>query len=374
MKKTISELFADAKKKGKLVFHEEEGIRYARFREDCGQVVRGTILILSKAQDPKLKTQYPMPKTRIIWGFSHIKRIFALEKGISRNIRSEYFYLEEKIDGFNLRVAKVNGNLFAFSRGGFIDWFSTEKIRGMGLERFFKDYPDVVLCGEMIGNTPYTAPAKGFDVKLFVFDIDQGDGAYLQPKEKYAILKKYGIFSVPVIGHFNKADVKKLKQAVLAIMKAEKEGIVLKSEDRADAVKYVTPYADIEDISRNMQFMFDMPSGFFIQRVLRSAFFMKDFELGHEDYAKKLGIACYETLIARLKALEKGGVISEQYEILIKSETIWQRILKHMSREVKVEVLSKTNDGKGIRIKFRKIYRKSDKTLRGYLEGKGVTD
>lgn len=362
MKKTISELLVDAKRKGKLVMHEEEGIKYARFRENTGPVVRGTVIIQSKSN------------RRIIWGFPHITRIFTLQKGIGRNIRSETFYAEEKIDGFNLRVAKVNGNLFAFSRGGFIDWFSTEKIRDMGLERFFKDYPDAMLCGEMVGNTPYTAPAKGFDVKLLVFDIDQGDGAYLIPKEKYEILKKYGINSVPVVGHFNKTDIGKLKLAVLAAMKARKEGIVLKSDDRADSVKYVTPYADIEDITRNMQFPFDMPSGFFIQRVLRSAFFIKDFELGHEDYAKKLGIACYEVLIARLNALEKGGVLSERYEILVKTETTWQRILKHMSREVKVEVLSRTNEAKGIRIKFRKIYRKSDKTLRSYLEGKGVTD
>lgn len=189
------DLLKDAKKKGKLIEHDEE-IKYIRFREDFRSIQRGTVIVQTTLETSGRGTSEP--GTRIIRGFPHILRIFSLEKGIQKNMQGDSFHAEEKIDGFNLRVAKINGNLFAFSRGGFIDWFSTEKVRDMGYERLFNDYPEAVLCGEMVGNTPYTPPTSTFDVRLFVFDIDQGDGAYLKPKEKYALLKKYNIDSVPV--------------------------------------------------------------------------------------------------------------------------------------------------------------------------------
>lgn len=352
------DLLSEARKRNKLA-EQDEGIKYIRFREEFRSIARGTVIIKPR---------------RIIWGFPHIKRIFTLEKGIERNIKAETFYAEEKIDGFNLRVAKVNGNLFAFSRGGFVDWFSTEKIREMGLEDFFDDYPNCILCGEMIGNTPYTQPTAGFDVKLFVFDIDEGDGSYLKPKDKYGLLRKYGIESVPLLGTFRKNELAKIKQLALMLLKRKKEGMVIKSENRSDIVKYVTPYADIDDIYRNMALLFDMPAGFFIQRVLRSAFFIKDFQLDRDDYGRELGLACYNGLMERLSALEGGGRAAERYEILIKNEETWGRILKHMTRDVKIEIISRKVENKGTRIKFRKIYKKSDRLLRRYLEGVGITD
>lgn len=359
-------LLAEARKRGKLIAHDEE-IKYARFREDFRSILRGTVVLENATRSGK-------HEMRIIWGFPHITRIFTLENGMGKNMHAETFYVEEKIDGFNLRIAKVNGNIFAFSRGGFIDWFATEKICEMNLENFFKDYPGAVLCGEMIGNTPYTKPIRTFDTRLMVFDIDEGDGTYVKPREKFELLKKYAIDSVPLIGVFRKSELSKLKQTMLTVLKKKKEGIIIKSEDRREIVKYVTPYADIEDIARNMSLMFDMPSGFFIQRILRSAFFLREFELDREHYAKELGSACYLPLIEKLKELGNGDRISEEYEVIIKNQETWNRILKHMSREVKIEIVSRKPEGNKTRIKFKKIYKKTDRELRSYLLGKGVTD
>jgi putative ATP-dependent DNA ligase len=352
------ELLADARKRNKLVEHDEE-IQYVRFKEDFRSIPRGTVIVTGK---------------KIVWGFPHIKRIFTLEKGIEKNIKSDVFYVEEKIDGYNVRIAQIDGKLFAFSRGGFIEPFATEKISDMGFERFFHDYPEYVLCGEMIGNTPYTPPTNEFDVKLFIFDIDCGGMKYLNPKEKYDLLKKYNIESVPVIGSFKKDEIAKLKESVLSILERKAEGIVIKSADRSDVVKFVTPAADLEDVARNMPLMFDMPSGFFIQRVLRSAFFIKDFQLDQRNYAQRLGAACYDSFIEKLKEIEKGGVVSEEFEVLLKNPSTWQQLLKHISRDIKIEIISKKVDDNGIRIRFRKIYKKTNKRLRDFLSGKGITD
>ena len=178
-------------------------------------------------------------------------------------------------------MASINGEVYAFSRGGFLDLFVTEKARESApIMRFFRDYPGHVLCGEMIGNTPYTAPTEGGDSKLFIFDIDHDDGAYLPCEERYAILRKYGIDGVPRSGRFQSDDFKGLRKAILSLNKCRKEGMVLKTADRSGAVKYVTPWSDIEDIARNSGLLFDMPIGFYHQRVLRSAFFIEDFGLG----------------------------------------------------------------------------------------------
>ncbi len=346
-----------AEKKGKLERLEEE-FGYARFREDSGKIPRGTVLT----------------KNRIIWGFPHIHRIFTLEAGIAKNIRDDEVYVEEKIDGFNLRIALVGGKIFAFSRGGFIDAFATEKAGGMGLEKFFREYPGYVLCGEMVGNTPYTDPTDKFDVKLFVFDIDDGNGSYIPCKKMFEILKKYKIQSVPLLAKCNRNDTAKLKQIILSLNKAGKEGMVIKAADRKTLVKYVTPHADIEDIESCAKLIFDMPAGFFHQRVIRSAFFLRDFALDRKEYSARLGEAFYSGLIAGLKELEEGRGIENEFEITIKDGKIWERIRNHMSSDVRLEVLFKRKEGEKTRIRFLKTYKKSTKRLGSWMKGTAITD
>ncbi|MBS3067125.1 RNA ligase [Candidatus Micrarchaeota archaeon] len=351
-------LALEAKKKGKLAFHDEYGIKFARFIADFRSIERGTIII----------------GNRVIYAYPHIKRIFTLERGIARNIKSETVYIEEKIDGYNTRVASVNGKIVAFSRGGFIDYFITEKVsESTSIRKFFSKFPQAIFCAEAIGNTPYTKPTKDFDIKIFVFDIATNNG-YVPCSERYELLRKFGIEDVPAIGKFQRINIKDINKIALAILKAKKEGIVIKSDDRKEAIKYVTPYADISDIANNTRLLFDMPLGFYMQRVLRSAMFIKDFDLDHEHYAKQLGEAFYNKLIDALQKLEKGEEISEEFEITIKDTNTWDMLLRQMSREVKIEKLFEKEENGKLRIRFKKIYRRTNKRLRELLNGKGVED
>jgi putative ATP-dependent DNA ligase len=331
---------------------------YVRFREASGRIERGTVVL----------------GQRVIWGFPHIKRIFTLEKGLAKNISAQDVYAEEKIDGFNVRIALLGGKVFAFSRGGILDLFVTEKAREMKLEKFFRDNPEKVLCGEMLGNTPHTSPTDKFDVRLFVFDIDDGDGSYIRVGEKYTILKKYGITGVPQLGKFKSADHKALKRLALSLNKGRKEGMVMKSADRKQVVKYVTLWSDIDDISRSSRAFFDMPAGFFHQRVLRSAFFMKDFGISRDEYERMLGRAFYEGLVGALDDAGRGRQIDEEFEILIRDPEIWGDMKRHMGREVKLEELWRREEGGRIRIRFRKIFKRTSRTLISYAAGKGITD
>jgi putative ATP-dependent DNA ligase len=231
-----------------------------------------------------------------------------------------------------------------------------------------------VLCGEMLGNTPYTTPTDAFDVKLYVFDIDDGSGKLLPCQERYALLKEHGIEGVPVLGKLRHDDRKSLMKLVVSLNKGRKEGMVLKSEDRSKAVKFVTPWSDIEDISRGSGMFFDMPIGFYYQRVLRSAFCISEFDLDRDEYARKLGSAFYDGLVKAINQARNGGEAEEEFEISIKDPSIWDELRRHMSKEVRIEEIWKKDIGGRIRIRFRKVFKKTSKTLISLANGKAVAD
>jgi len=240
--------------------------------------------------------------------------------------------------------------------------------------KIFKTHKNHILCGEILGNTPHTEPTNKFDVKLFVFDIDQGDGKYLPPKEKYDILAKYKIPSVPKLGKYSTKNIPKIKSLVKKLNRGKKEGIVIKATDRKSLVKYVTPIADIDDISKCSDRFFDMPIGFFYQRILRSSFSIEDFGYDKDKYALALGKAFYSGLSKSIKKTRKKNKIDGEFEVLIKDKKTWAEIKKHMSKEVRLEKIWERKEKGKTRIRFRKIYLKTTKKLAAYAAGSGIVD
>ncbi|MBI5046522.1 RNA ligase [Candidatus Micrarchaeota archaeon] len=226
----------------------------------------------------------------------------------------------------------------------------------------------------MIGNTPYTKPTKKFDVKFYIFDIHSDLGSYLSCEEKYSLLKKYSLLSVPQLGCYPSNDYKALEVIILKLNKQKKEGFVLKSPDRSQVVKYVTSFSDIEDIATTSKVFFDMPIGFYYQRILRSAIFADDFSLNKKTLAAALGAAFYNGLSEAVSAAKEGKEISEEFEISIKNPRIWDELHHHMSKEVSLVLLSKTTKNGSTNIRFKKIYKNTTKILTAYVNGKGIVD
>ncbi|MFA5077312.1 MAG: RNA ligase [Candidatus Micrarchaeia archaeon] len=336
VKKAIEKGAAERRKFG--------GLEYVRFRGPFKDIERGSVVT----------------DDGFFPGFPHI------EGGV--------VFAEEKIDGFNVRGIWTCGAVYALSRGGIVDAFSTEKLRELVPRKIFRRR--VMLCGEMIGNTPYTRPAEDFDVKYYVFDVyDLEDGAFISQEEKYGLLKEHGLEGVPRLGKFSrKTDLKKLRELALNVNKARKEGIVFKSEDRVQAVKYVNPNADIEDIGNTVKQLFDMPIGYFNQRLLRSAMFVKEHGLDRGAYGKELGRAVYENFSRALNMLEKEGEIYDEFEIRVKNPAVWDELKSHMGKEVRLELVFKREEGGRTVIRFRKIYVRTSKKLREFVGGKGMTD
>ena len=345
--------------KGYAEKREFNGLEYIRFRAPYKNIERGSVIIRGEF--------FP--------GFPHIKRIFTLEKGLERNLEAKTVYAEEKIDGYNARAILFAGKIYGLSRGGIIDAFSTEKFREIVPKKALES--GVMLCGEMIGNTPYTKPTNEYDVKYLVFEIyGLGEGEYYPPEERYSFLSKHGLDSVPRLGKFDigtPEGMKRLGETALNLNKAKKEGMAIKAPGE-DTIKYVNPNADIEDISGSIKALFDMPTGHFNQRMLRSAMFIRDFKLDVKKYGEMMGRSAYESLINGMKMLEKDGCIYDEFEILVREPSVFDELRAHMSKDVRLEVLFKKEEGEKQRIRFRKVYLKSTKKLKEFLNGKGITD
>ncbi len=341
-----------AMRKGRI--EERDGI--FRFSERIGGIPRGTVVI----------------GKRIIYGYPKIRRVFSLAGGALHNLNPGEVWAEEKIDGFNLRVVYENGRIHCISRGGFLDYFATEKVSSdSGVQKFFRDHPASTLHMEMIGNTPYTTPTKKFDVRYFVFDIGNGKNRFVGPVERKEICKEYGLECVLLLGRVTREDGGKLKHIALALNKRGGEGMVLKQHLPRRVLKYVVPASDIKDLGECSQLIFDMPTGFMKQRVFRSAVSVNELGLNKKEYDKLLGVALHKHLYSAIKS---GGEVSETFEILLKKKETWKKILEHMSSEVKIEVVSQKKERGGIKIKFKKIYKKGSRKVRRAVEGYAQTD
>ncbi len=339
-------IIEEAINKGRAEIIKDE-ITYVRFKNKFKKFERGTVITTGQ----------------IIPGYPHIKRIFYLKTGL-KNIKSKKIYVEEKIDGYNIRIAKIKNNIYAFSRGGFLDLFATEKINETHLPKFFEKYPEYILCGEMIGCTPYTKPTKNYEVNLYIFDI-LNNGKRTGPKEKRKLLNKEKIPQPPLFGI--SSEYKELKKIVLRANKSKSEGIILRGE-KGEVLKYVCAKSDILAINETIKLFFDLPTGFINQRILRSALFIEEHRLNREKYEKILGAAIY-SLIESLKE-----EIAEEFQIKIKNRKIWDQIIKHMSKEIEVKIINEW-EREGYRyIVFKKIYKKTNKKIRQLLSGKAFVD
>jgi len=94
-----------------VIQEEFDGICFYRVAKKIGILGKGTIIT----------------QEGIIFDFPHIARILHLENGISKTY-AKPFYIEEKVDGYNVRVARIQGRVLAFSRSAYVCPFSTDRI------------------------------------------------------------------------------------------------------------------------------------------------------------------------------------------------------------------------------------------------------
>ncbi len=327
-------------------------LSYKRYTSKQGKLERGTVVI----------------GNRIIPGYPHIPRVWHLKRGIDNYFRDEEFYIEEKIDGYNVRFFYHNGSVFGLTRSGRIDPFTTEKAYELGLDEFFEKYPGYILCGEMIGNTPFTEPVKDYDVRFFVFDIMNEKNDFVMPEQRYSILDEFNLNPPTVFGLFNKRKYDEITEILLKLNKEGREGIVLKARNKRKQFKYVTANSDAEDMEMLFA-LFDMPTGFFNERLLRISFFYNEFGKlpGFKNIIKKAS--------EKWKEFERTGKIQKTFRVFVRELETWKWLKENVLNSKYIKVEEEIFERKEFyEIVFKKRYLKTEKRLRLWLTGTPFTD
>ncbi len=352
---------------------------YYRFEKDAQDLARGTVLC-----EEGLLHEYP-----------HLPRVLHLRRGLARAFGDAPFRLEEKVDGYNVRVARVGGEVLAFSRGGFVCPFATDRLADFPeVPRFVERHPRLVLCVEVAGpGNPYNLehpPYVAADVRAFAFDVMEVDtGRFLPPDEKDRLLASEGVPSLRTFGRFTAADADAVWRIVRDLDEAGCEGVVMKPDSAwgpgADAaaipVKYVGFGACVRDLAVSANLLGAVPRAFIINRLVQAAFVLDEQYGGRatDEDALRLGRVLLEPIGRSVRDVEARGEVEERYVVRLREERSADRLVRHLdhsSATVQIKVLERVREPETgrVRLTFLKRYQKATGFFLSRLQGTQIVD
>lgn len=319
----------------------------------------------------------------IVPGFPSVPRVLVLDPGVE-----EFFdgpvALEEKLNGYNVRISRAAGELFAFTRSGYICPFTTHVARQYSFDSFFDAYPDYTLCGELIGtNNPYTPHAyeeiddvgsQVDDVGIQVFDIrENGTGTPLDVETRYERCEQFDLPTVPRFGIAEHDDIASdVAEIITDLDERGREGVMMKSLDGTRQLKYTTSATHRSDLAHAFSQPFDYGREFLFSRVIREAFQAAErdeSEQERRERAQALGEAILLPTITAIERVEDGAVIGDQHTIRGERTAIESLIAQFLSQGLRLEIEDDYyEDGERI-VEFCKVAQSSQDKIAHYLDG-----
>ena len=363
----ISEhMWQESIKKHDVVHEEFDGVSFYRVTKKVGSLEKGAVVT----------------HEGILYDFPRIARIMHLENGI-RHAYTQPFYVEEKVDGYNVRVARIQGRILAFSRGAYVCPFSTDRIADfLDVKKIFDENPDLIVCGEFAGpDNPYNIehpPYVTEDIRFFAFDLmvlNKPDS--IPVEERYKLFDAYGMPTVKRFGRFYASDILALKKIIDELDEVGSEGIVIKPTHPSEKIlKYVTLGSCLRDIHVTAPLMAEMMSEFFTHRIIRAAMFIH--EQTHSikpEIFDQLGKVLLEPIYESITKAARGEVIDEKFLLRFREEKNIQRMMDHLYKcKVKFEVLSKKKEGTYWHVKLARKCYASYEILQRHLDGSSHVD
>ena len=277
---------------------------------------------------------------RLVPGYPSIGRILLLSRAMPRHFVDKVV-VEEKMDGYNVRVFTLEGEIYAATRGGYICPYTTARIRrlyGPALKGLFEaEGEDLVVIGEVVGvENPYVRfpypEAPGFAFK--VFDMARC-GDFLAVEERNRLVSKHGLDGVPILGVVDKHDVSAVRRIVRGLEEKGREGVVFKDPGyRVPPLKYTTGHINVDDLKLGMKFFFDEGRTFLFPRILRQIFLA--YEEGWdrrklEKEAARLGMAILEPAVESVRRVVDDEGLYEEYVLVFSSESEMEEFETYMS-------------------------------------------
>ncbi|GAB6066957.1 RNA ligase [Methylothermus subterraneus] len=357
----------EAQRQGRAQRKTFKGLDYWHYTDDFQHIPRGTAVF----------------GETVVFGYPHIGRVFALEAGIRAHFRAP-FWAEEKINGYNVRITQIQGQLVALTRGGFVCPFTTDRLADLMPLEIFQKEPRQVVCAEVAGpDNPYLESSPPFiskDVKLFVFDLmTQGQPGFLPARAKQAQIKRFDLPAVPLYGYFQPDQIEDLRALILKLHEEWREGLVLKEDSPRDhRAKYVTGHSNIDDIRASSDNLLELPPEYFINRLLRLALFVEEHALPATSELKQaLGGAFLDGLRAAMQCYRATHHVSTRFRCRFRHKENAELLLDHLrhaSRHVQILLRDLRREDGYWQLEFERVYPALTGMLGDLLAGKMVYD
>lgn len=344
-----------------------KGLRYAHFIDDWHHIPRGTAVF----------------NGRVVYGYPHIGRVLALEAGLKAHFQTS-FWAEEKINGFNVRILRIEGQILALSRGGFICPFTTDRLMDLMSLELFNDHPEIIVCAEVAGpDNPYLEsypPFIGKDVQLFVFDLMRMDrSGFLPYPEKIALVDNYALPAVPRHGYFNSGEVDSIRIIMKRLNEQWREGLVFKEDsERNHRAKYVTGNVNIDDLRAASDNLLELPAEYFTNRLLRLILFMEENGLEVSQEAESaLGNALLQGLHQAFGKYREEHKVFTTFRCRFREKQNAEMMidhLKHASHNIKIQLRRLEWENTHWILEFDRIYPALTGMLGDLMAGKMIYD
>jgi len=314
-------------------------------------------------------------KLEIIRGFPKIRRTLILSPTIEKHFKDKVA-VEEKMNGYNVRIASVDSKIVAITRGGYLCPFTTRKVQEfMNLDKFFEDNPNLVICGEMIGTSnPYVShyyPEIG-KLGFRIFDVrEKTTNKPLTVKDKRKLLRDYDLPMVRLLGTFLvKEAAEKIKEIVKRLGEEGREGVVIKDPQmELPPIKYTASQAHASEIEYAFNYPFDFGRAFFFSRVIREGFQAYEMRESRDELrerAHRLGESIIYPMLKTIKEIAEGGMAHEDTKINVSSRKEAMEFIKHLHALGVSASIIDYRDGEAI---IRRFYQSTTDRIKNLLEG-----
>jgi putative ATP-dependent DNA ligase len=349
-------------KNGNIKFYQSQGINGLQFRKSVGKIESGTMVCLGD-------------KIEIIRGFPKIRRTLMLNPSLKIHFNNEVA-VEEKMNGYNVRIALVNDKITAFTRGGYVCPYTTKKAPEiLNMTDFFRDHPDQVICGEMVGTeNPYVTHHYREIGKLGfnIFDIrEKGSNKPMSVNDRVEILELYGLPSVKFFGIIDIDEApERIFELVIKLGMDDREGVVIKDPKmEIDPLKYTSSQAHNGELQYAFTYPFDFGRAFFFSRVIREGFQAYELEESDDEIrnrAHMLGESILYPMIKTIKHVSKDNLAFEDIIIHVDDLEEAEEFARHLRDLGVVATVNSFEQGKAI---IRRVHQSTTDRISNFLRG-----
>lgn len=278
----------------------------------------------------------------LVLGFPKIKRAMLLGPAIKYNFGNiAKVAVEEKMNGYNVRVISLDGKLVALTRSGHVCPYSSEKANTLLDHSFFTENPQLVLYGEMVGpDNPYV-PKEIYGIEsleFFVFDIRHKDtGSPLPLHERRSLAEKYGFRQVRFFGEFAVQEAPDMITNIIReIGKIGHEGVVIKDPKMVlQPIKYTASQSNCSDLRHAMKVYNESGRDFIFSRIVREGFQSVEWNESEEEFKKRclqLGESILRPMKESIIKVRDGERVAEEFTIRVKEKATISRFEEYMRR------------------------------------------